>query len=121
MADPKINKLHFSGRLAADPDLRFTPSNMPVCNVRLLQNSRSKGPNGEWVDGDPIPLDVAIWGKRGEAFAKYHKKGQLAYVEGKLRFDTWTKDGERRSKLKLDADNWEFMPNGGDSDPDTPF
>lgn len=121
----KINKVHFSGRLASDPDLRTTPSGMAVCNVRLLQNSRHKTDSG-WEDGPPIPLDVAIWGKRGEAFAKYHSKGDLAYVEGKLRFDQWDdkRSGEPRSKLKLDADAWEFMPNGApveaDATPD-PF
>lgn len=123
MADPKINKVMFSGRLAADPDLHYTPKGMPVCNVRLLQNSRHKDPvTNEWKDGDPIPLDVAIWGKRGEAFAEYHKKGHLAFIEGKLRIDHWEdkKTGEPRSKLKVDADTWEFMPNPGKDD-DGPF
>lgn len=111
MADPKINKLMFCGRLAADPDLRHTQNGTPVCNIRLLQNSRLRDPEtGKWGEGDPIPVDVAIWGKRGEAFAEHHIKGQLAFIEGKLRHDSWTTDGQRYSRLKVDADSWEFMP-----------
>lgn len=108
-----INKVHFAGCLVRDPDLRHTPSGTPVCNVTLAQNSRVKDPqSGRWVDGDPIFVDFAIWGKRGEAFEKYHKKGDLTYIEGKLRFDTWDdrRTGDKRSKLKVDADHWEFLP-----------
>lgn len=111
MADPKINKLLFSGRLAADPDLRYTRDGTAVCNVRLLQNSRHKNPEtGVWEEGAPIPVDVAIWGKRGESFAEHFKKGHLAFIEGKLRLDIWEREGQKFSRLKCHADNWEFMP-----------
>lgn len=115
-----VNLVLFTGRLTREPDLRKAgptrqfPDGMPVCNITLAQNSRVKGEDGKWVDGDPIFVDVAIWGKRAEAFAAHHKKGDEAYIQGKLRFDSW-EDKEthaRRTKLKVDADEWQFVPRG---------
>ncbi|MEL6717050.1 MAG: single-stranded DNA-binding protein, partial [Planctomycetota bacterium] len=49
-----------------------------------------------------------------EAFEKYHKKGQSAFVDGELRFDTWEdkESGQKRSKLYVVANNWEFVNAG---------
>ena len=57
---------------------------------------------------------MTIFGKRGEAFEKYHRKGQSAFVEGTLRYDTWEdkNGGGKRSKLYVVADNWEFVGGG---------
>lgn len=117
----RINKVFFAGRLARDPDLHQTSTGTAVCNITLVQNSRTKDENGSWVDGDPIYVDAAIWGMRGEAFSKHHKKGQMAFVEGRLRYDVWLdkESGLKRSKLKLDADNWEFVPR--ETEKEAPF
>lgn len=130
-----VNKIMFTGHLVREPDLRRSgptrvfPDGVPVCNITLAQNSRKR--EGErWVDGDPIFVDVAIWGKHAESFAAHFKKGDEAYIEGKLRYDTWDdkeKPGSKRTKLKINADEWQFVPKsvrpvegavGGD---DTPF
>ena len=107
-----INKVMFCGRLARDPDLHETRTGTPVCNITLVQNPRVRGEDGRWEDGEPIFVDAAIWGKRAEVFAKHHRKGHLAYIEGVLRYDRWEdrETGEKRTKLKIDADSFEFMP-----------
>ena len=59
-------------------------------------------------------VDVTIFGKRGEAFEKYHKKGASAFIDGELRFDQWEdkETGQKRSKLYVVANNWEFVSGG---------
>lgn len=109
-----FNKVILMGNLTRDPELRHTQSGMGICKFGLAVNRRFKdGQSGEWRE-EATFIDITIFGKRGEAFERYHKKGQQAFVEGSLRLDTWEdkKDGAKRSKLYVVGDNWEFV-NGG--------
>lgn len=106
-----FNKVILMGNLTRDPEIRFTPSNMAICKVGLAVNRRFKdGQSGEWRE-EPTFVDVTIFGKRGEAFEKYHRKGQSAFLEGELRLDNWEdkNTGQKRSKLYVVAENWEFV------------
>lgn len=103
-----VNKGFFSGRLCRDPELRYTSSGRAVCNITLAQDTKYKDADGNWVQGNTVFLDVAIWGKRGEAFSRFHKKGDAALVEYRLRLDQWEDEGRKRSKLKADCLDWHF-------------
>jgi single-strand DNA-binding protein len=106
------NKVLLMGNLTRDPELRFTQGNMAICKFGLAVNRRFKDQSGEWKE-EPTFVDITIFGKRGEAFAKFHSKGKPAFIEGSLRFDTWEdKEGNKRSKLYVVADTWEFVGGG---------
>ncbi len=110
-----FNKVILMGNLTRDPELRFTQANMAICKFGLAINRRFKdSQTGEWRE-EPTFVDVTIFGKRGEAFQKYHQKGKPAFIEGSLRLDTWEdkNDGGKRSKLYVVGDNWEFVGGGG--------
>lgn len=108
-----FNKVILMGNLTRDPELRYTPSGTAVCNAGLAVNRRYQDQAGEWKE-EPTFIDVTIWGKRGEAFSKFHKKGRPAFLEGSLRMDTWEdkQSGAKRSKLYVVADSWEFVGGG---------
>ncbi len=107
-----FNKVILMGNLTRDPELRFTQSNIAICKFGLAVNRRIKDQNGEWRE-EPTFVDITIFGKRGEAFAKFHTKGKPAFIEGSLRFDTWEdKEGGKRSKLYVVGDTWEFVGGG---------
>lgn len=109
------NKVILMGNLTRDPELRYTPNNMPICKFGLAVNRRFKdGQSGEWKE-EPTFVDVTIFGARGEAFSKYHTKGKPCFIEGSLRLDTWEdkNGGGKRSKLYVVADTWEFVGAGG--------
>lgn len=118
----RMNKVFFSGRLCRDPDSRRTGGGDPVVNVTLAQETKRKGSNGDWVDGEPIFVDVIVWGARGEAFAKHHKKGDMAVVEGRLRLDLWDDKttGARRSKIRVDCNEWHFANTTARAVPEMP-
>jgi single-strand DNA-binding protein len=106
-----FNKVVLLGNLTRDPELRYTPTNIAVCKVGLAVNRRFKdSQTGEWRE-EPTFVDVTVFGKRAEAFEKYHRKGALAFFEGSLRLDTWEdkNGGGKRSKLYVVADTWEFV------------
>lgn len=109
------NKVILMGNLTRDPELRFTPSNMAICKAGLAVNRRYKdGQTGEWKE-EATFVDMTIFGKRGEAFQRFHKKGQTAFVEGHLRLDTWDDktSGQKRSKLYVVVDDWQFAESRG--------
>ncbi|MFT7668214.1 MAG: single-strand DNA-binding protein [Planctomycetota bacterium] len=107
------NKVLLMGNLTRDPELRFTKSNVAICKFGLAVNRRFKDAGGEWRE-EPTFVDITIFGKRGEAFAKFHTKGKTAFIEGTLRFDTWEDpQGNKRSKLYVVADTWEFVGSSG--------
>ncbi|MEZ6017023.1 MAG: single-stranded DNA-binding protein [Planctomycetota bacterium] len=109
-----FNRVILMGNLTRDPELRFTQSNMAVCKVGLAMNRRVKDANSEQWREEPTFVDVTIFGKRAEAFQKFHTKGSTAFFEGELRYDTWEdkESGQKRSKLYVVANNWEFAGAG---------
>jgi len=123
-----FNKVILMGNLTRDPELRFTQNGTALCKFGLAVNRRFQNAEKEWVE-EATFVDITIWGKRGEAFAKFHSKGKPAFIEGTLRLDTWEdrESGAKRSKLYVVGDNWEFVgggkgegggsaPSGGGSD-----
>jgi len=125
-----INNGTYGGRLTRDVDLRYSQGGTAIATIGLAMNRRTKR-NGEWVD-EPVFVDVKMFGKRAEAFQRYHSKGDPAvFPSCELAFDQWEKDGAKRSKLYLIASNFEFVPGGerrdnsapapAGADDDTPF
>ncbi len=107
------NKVILMGNLTRDPELRYTQNNVAICKLGLAVNRRFKDQSGEWRE-EATFVDITIFGKRGEAFAKFHSKGKPAFIEGSLRFDTWEdQSGQKRSKLYVVGDSWEFVGGGG--------
>ncbi len=105
-----FNKVILMGNLTRDPETRFAQSGTAIVNFGLAVNERFQSSDGQWQDR-PTFVDITMFGKRGEAFAKFHTKGKPAFIEGKLRLDTWEdkNGGGKRSKLYVVGDNWEFV------------
>jgi single-strand DNA-binding protein len=102
------------GNLTRKPEVRYTQNGTAICKFGLAVNRRFKDQAGEWKE-EPTFIDITFFGKRGEAFAKYHDKGKPAFIEGSLRLDTWEdkQSGDKRSKLYVVGDDWQFVGGGG--------
>jgi single-strand DNA-binding protein len=95
------NRVILVGNLTRDPELRYTPTGTPVCDIGLAVNDRYKNPNGEWVEQTTF-VDVTLWSRTAEVAGEYLNKGSPVLIEGRLKMDSWEgKDGEKRSKLKI--------------------
>ena len=106
-----LNKVMLIGNLTRDPEKRFTPSGMAVSDVNLAMNRRYKASNGEWKE-EACFVTVELWGKTAENVVEYKRKGDPLFVEGRLKLDQWEKDGQKHSRLKVVADNIQFLPRG---------
>ncbi len=106
-----LNKVFLMGRLTRDPEQRFISSGQAVTNLGIAVN-RTFTTNGEKREETTF-VDVEAWGQRGDLIAKYLKKGNPIFIEGRLKFDTWeSKEGEKRSKLRVVLDNFQFIGGG---------
>ena len=111
MADD-INKVMLVGRLTRDAELMYTNSGFALCKFSLAVNRRRK--QGEqWVD-EANYFDLNLWGRRGESLNSYLTKGTQVAVEGQLRQERWEQDGQKRSKVTIEAVNIQLL--GGRSE-----
>lgn len=100
------NTMTLSGRVIADPELRFIPSGAAVVKIRVADNRRKLNKDtNEWEDdGDPLYIDVIAWKNLAEMAAENVSQKDMIVVSGDLRQRNWeTKTGEKRITLELHA------------------
>jgi len=95
-----FNRVVLVGNLTRDPELRYIPSGTAVTEVGLAVNDRRKGANGEWIEETTF-VDVTLWSRTAEIASEYLNKGSSVLIEGRLKLDTWEKDGKKNSKLRV--------------------
>lgn len=104
-----INRVNISGNLTRDPELRATQGGMQVLGFGVAVNDRRRNQQtGEWEDY-PNFVDCTMFGNRAESLGRILRKGMKVAIEGKLRYSSWEKDGQRRSKIEVIVDEIEFM------------
>ncbi len=104
-----INQVTISGNLTRDPELRATGSGTQILHFGVAVNDRRRNQQtGEWEDY-PNFVDCVVFGKRAEALSRLLSKGSKVAVSGRLRYSAWEKDGARRSKLEVIAEEVDLM------------
>jgi single-strand DNA-binding protein len=106
------NKVLLIGNLTRDPQLRYTPSQQPVCDFGLAINRKWKSADGQMKE-DVCFVDCTAWGRTAENIQKYMTKGRPLFIEGCLRYHTWDgQDGKKRSKLDVTVLSFQFIDSG---------
>lgn len=104
-----LNNVQLAGNLTRDPEVKTLSGDKMVAQFGLAINHKYKTKDGEKKE-DTTFVDVEAWGRTAELVGQYLTKGRPVYVEGRLRLDQWEdKDGAKRSKLKVVADNIQFL------------
>lgn len=104
-----INIAVISGNLTRDPELRMTPGGTQVLNFGVAVNDRAKNQQtGEWEDR-PNFIDCVLFGNRADALSRILRKGIKVSVSGSLRWSQWERDGQKRSKVEVVADEVVLM------------
>ena len=103
-----INRVNISGNLTRDPELRATQGGTSILTFGMAVNDRRRNPqSGEWEDY-PNFVDVVVFGNRCDFLNKTLRKGKKVHIEGKLRYSSWEKDGQKRSKIEVVVDDIDF-------------
>ncbi len=104
----QLNKVFLIGNLTRDPEVRYTPKGAAVADLGLATNRTWRTETGEEKE-EVCYVSVVVWGKQAEAAGKYLKKGRSVFIEGRLQFESWEKNGEKRSTLKVHCERLQFL------------
>lgn len=98
-------KIYIIGNLGKDPELRFTPTGLPVCNFPVATNRSWYNSNGERQE-ETVWFRVSVWGRQAEACNSHLSKGSLVHISGRLR----PKNPDRKqASYDLTAEDVKFL------------
>lgn len=100
-----MNKVILIGRLARDPELRYTGNNTAVCQTSIAVDRRFKSEGQPTADFIPI----VAWRKTAEFINKYFTKGSRIAIVGNIQTRSWEDDnGNKRYATEVIVDEAEF-------------
>ncbi|MBT9259476.1 MAG: single-stranded DNA-binding protein [Clostridiales bacterium] len=102
-----MNKVFLIGRLARDPELRYTAAGTPVGKFTLAVDRNFQNANGE---RETDFIDVVVWRQLAETCANHLAKGRLVAVAGRLQIRSYdAQDGQRRRVAEVVAEEVKFL------------
>jgi single-strand DNA-binding protein len=107
-----VNKVILIGNLGADPELKYTPTSRPLCNLRVATTDVYKDKGGQRQEKTEWHR-VTVWGDQAENCSKYLAKGRSVYIEGRLQTRSYDKDGQKHYATDVVADRVVFLGSGG--------
>ena len=111
-----INKVILVGYVGKDPEVRYLDGGVAVANFSLATTESYKNKEGNKVDQTEWHHVVA-WRGLAEIIEKYVKKGQLLYIEGKIRTRTYGEENNKKYFTEVIADQMTML--GGKRDEQT--
>ena len=111
-----VNKVILIGNLGSDPEIKYTPSGVPVANVSLATseswNDRSSGERQEKTEWHRL----VFWRKLAEIAGQYLRKGSKVYVEGRLETRSWDDpNGQKRYMTEIQVRDMQMLDGRGDA------
>jgi single-strand DNA-binding protein len=113
-----FSKVIIMGNVTRDPEVKALPSGTSVAQFSVAINRRWKDTAGEQKEEVSF-VEISFFGKPAEICEKYVHKGDSIVIEGRLKQDTWEKDGVKRSKLHVIGEKLHLMPKRGEKDAET--
>jgi single-strand DNA-binding protein len=109
-----VNKVFLGGHLTQMPELRYTPKGTAHARVPVAVNRNWKTESGEEKE-EVTFVDCIAWGRTAEVIVENLRKGSPLFIEGRLRLEQWEKDGEKRQKLSVVVESFQFVGKKGDA------
>jgi single-strand DNA-binding protein len=98
-----LNKVQMTGRLGADPEMRYTPQGHAVTTFRAASNRSWRTAEGE-AHEDTEWFRVVAWNKLAEICNQWLSKGSRVYVEGRMQTRQWQdQEGQTRYQTEVIA------------------
>lgn len=110
-----VNKVILVGRLGKDPEVKTLPSGKKVASFSLATDNGPKDKSGnkvtEWHN-------ITCWESRADFAEKWLKKGKEVYLEGRISYEKYTKDGVEKNYTRVTAENFSFVGSAAASSDD---
>lgn len=103
-----FNSVILMGNFTRDPQLSYTPNQVPVVEFGVAVNRKWKKEDGSM--GEEVGFfECQCYGKRAEVIVKHFTKGNPIFIQGRLKQERWEKDGEQHSRIRIMVENFEFI------------
>ncbi len=105
------NKVFLIGNMVRDPELRYTPSGIPVARFAIAVNRIKKKGSDRAEGGQDVDfINIVAWRRLAEVCGEFLKKGRPVAIEGRLQIRTYTgRDGQKRTMSEVIADNMQML------------
>jgi single-strand DNA-binding protein len=105
-----VNKVMLIGNLGRDPETRFTPEGLAICNITVATSEswkdRKTGEQQERTEWHR----VVLYARLAEIASEYLHKGSKVYIEGKIRTNKWQdKSGADRYTTEVMANELQML------------
>ena len=112
-----VNKVILIGNLGKDPEVKYTPSGLPVANFSLATNERYKDKDGNWQDRTEWH-NIVAWQRLAEIAGEYLKKGRSVYIEGRLQNRSWDdkESGQKKYRTEIVAQDLVLLGGRGEGE-----
>ena len=110
-----MNKVILLGRMARDPEVRFTQGNEPMAVCRFAV-AVDRPYSSRRTEGDATAdfINCVCFGKRGESIGQYFRKGNRIAITGRLQVSNWQdNNGQKRYSTDVIVEDFEFCENKG--------
>ncbi len=108
-----VNKVILLGNLGNDPESRYTQGGMAIVTLSIATTSVRKDREGNTQEKTEWHR-VKAFGKLGEICAEYLRKGRQVYIEGRLEYGSYEKDGVKHYTTDIIADEMQMLGGGGE-------
>jgi single-strand DNA-binding protein len=108
-----VNKVILVGNLGNDPEVKYTQGGMAITTLSLATTSARKDRDGNQQEKTEWHR-VKLFGKLGEIAGEYLKKGRQVYIEGRIEYGSYEKDGVKHYTTDIIADEMQMLGGGGE-------
>jgi single-strand DNA-binding protein len=99
-----LNKVMLLGNVTRNPEVRYIPGkDLPVAKFGLAVNRKTKDRE------ETCFIDIVAFGRSAEMCGEYITKGMPLLIEGRLSYNSWEQEGQKRSKHEVVAENIQFV------------
>ena len=106
-----INKVILVGNLGNDPDVKYTQGGMAIATLSVATTSSRKDRDGNFQEKTEWHR-VKLFGKTAEVAGEYLKKGRQVYIEGRLEYVSYEKDGVKHYTTDIIGDDMQMLGGG---------
>jgi single-strand DNA-binding protein len=109
-----MNRVMLIGNLGKDPELRYTPSGMPLVKFTMATSRKYTDREGQKQEKTEWHR-ITVWSRLAEICAQYLFKGKQVMIEGRIEYGAYEKDGVKHYTTDIVAENMEMLgsPGGG--------
>jgi len=109
-----MNKLQLLATITKDIELKYAQSGTCIASFSVVYNSKYKDQSGQYVEKASF-FDVTAFGKTAENLQKFFHKGSRILIDGELDYQSWEKDGQKRSKVGIKLHSFDFIDRKADA------